>query len=183
MTACMPCSFGLLLPQVRGGCPPHWPPPFDRECPPDTARDRYLWHAGGTADENDDARASRYGSQLGWRVRPVLGDHRLVGKRPKGSRQPGWETRTPARLLKCAWWRRCWQSDLWFLSPVVTARARCSPLSAGSPCTHCVPAGCGPVRSQTLRCSVLHDARGSTAITPPVAVVLGWAARTELGHQ
>ena len=29
------------------------------------------------------------GSQLGRRVRPVLGDHRLVGKSPEGSRQPG----------------------------------------------------------------------------------------------
>ena len=69
------------------------------------------------------------------------------------------------------------------LSPVVTAGARCSPLPAGSACTHCVPAGSGAIRSQTLRCSVLHDTRGSMAITPPVAVVPGWAATTELGHQ
>jgi hypothetical protein len=40
------------------------------------------------------------GSRLGRRGRPVLGDHRLVGKRSKGSRQPGGETRTLARLLK-----------------------------------------------------------------------------------
>jgi hypothetical protein len=29
------------------------------------------------------------GSQLAQRVRPVLGNHRLVGKNPEGSRQPG----------------------------------------------------------------------------------------------
>jgi hypothetical protein len=28
------------------------------------------------------------GSQLAWRVRPVLDNHRLVGKSPEGSRQP-----------------------------------------------------------------------------------------------
>jgi hypothetical protein len=42
----------------------------------------------------------RDGSQLPGRVRPVLGDHRLVGKRPEDSRQAGRETRTLARLLK-----------------------------------------------------------------------------------
>jgi hypothetical protein len=31
------------------------------------------------------------GSQLGQRMRPVLGDHRLVGKSREGSRQPGVE--------------------------------------------------------------------------------------------
>jgi hypothetical protein len=30
------------------------------------------------------------------------GDHRIVGKSPEGSRQPGGETRTLARRLK--WW-------------------------------------------------------------------------------
>ena len=44
-------------------------------------------------------------------------------------------------------------------APVGTARARCTPLPAGSAWTHCVPAGCGPVRSPTLRCSVLHTTR------------------------
>jgi hypothetical protein len=34
-------------------------------------------------------------------VRPVPRDHRLVGKRPEGSRQPEGETRTPARLPEC----------------------------------------------------------------------------------
>ena len=32
---------------------------------------------------------------------PFLGDHRLVGKSPEGSRQAGWETRTLARLPEC----------------------------------------------------------------------------------
>jgi hypothetical protein len=39
------------------------------------------------------------GSQLGQRVRPVLGDHRLVGKSPEGSRQPGGATRTLIHLF------------------------------------------------------------------------------------
>jgi hypothetical protein len=47
-----------------------------------------LWHAGGTGGENDVAPPpGGDGSQLGERVRPVLGDHRLVGKSPEGSRQ------------------------------------------------------------------------------------------------
>ena len=36
------------------------------------------------------------------------------------------------------------------LAPVVTAGAHCAPLSAGSSCTHCVPAGSGPVGVRTL---------------------------------
>jgi hypothetical protein len=34
----------------------------DRECPLDTAGDRCLWHAGGTAGKDDDARARRHSS-------------------------------------------------------------------------------------------------------------------------
>ena len=46
------------------------------------------------------------------------------------------------------------------LAPVVTARARCAPLPAGSACTHRVPAGSGPVWSRTplaLRSSATRD--------------------------
>jgi hypothetical protein len=57
----------------------------DRECPLDTAGDRCLWHVGGTTKENDDARAWRRRLQLGRRVRPVPGDHFLVGKGPEGA--------------------------------------------------------------------------------------------------
>jgi hypothetical protein len=97
----MPCSFGLL-PYPRSGS---WRPAqrsssSDRECPLDTAGDRCLWHVGGTAGENDGARTWPLRLQLDCSVRPVLGDHRLVGKSPEGSRQPGGETRTPTRLLK-----------------------------------------------------------------------------------
>jgi hypothetical protein len=46
----------------------------------------------GTAGENDDApHPAATACSLAERVRPVLGDHRLVGKRPEGSRQPGGE--------------------------------------------------------------------------------------------
>jgi hypothetical protein len=43
---------------------------------------------GSSAGENDDASTWRNGSQLNPRVKPVLGDHRLVAKSPEGSRQP-----------------------------------------------------------------------------------------------
>src|SRR5215218_4944388 len=41
-------------PQVRDRRLAQRPPSSDRDCPPDTAGDRCLWHAGGTASENDD---------------------------------------------------------------------------------------------------------------------------------
>ena len=62
-------------PQVRDQRPAHWSSPSDRGCPVDTAGVRCLWHADGTAGENDDAPTWRDGSQLDRRVRPVLGDH------------------------------------------------------------------------------------------------------------
>jgi hypothetical protein len=68
-----------------------------RGCPMGTDQDRCEWHVSGTAGQ-DDARAPwRRWLHLDWRVRPVFGDHRLVGKRPEGSQQPGGETRTPQR--------------------------------------------------------------------------------------
>jgi hypothetical protein len=42
--------------QVSGVRPAQPPSPSDREYPLDTAGDRCLWHAGGTAGENDEAR-------------------------------------------------------------------------------------------------------------------------------
>jgi hypothetical protein len=57
LTPCMPCSFGLFPhPRSGIGAPAQWPASSDRDCPLDTAGDRYLWHVGGTADENDDVR-------------------------------------------------------------------------------------------------------------------------------
>src|SRR5215207_1970817 len=56
LTPCMPCSFGVLPhPRSEPLSPAHRASRSDRECPLDTAGDRCLWHAGGTADENDDA--------------------------------------------------------------------------------------------------------------------------------
>jgi hypothetical protein len=46
---------GLTVAQVREGWPADRPCRSDRECPLHTAGDRCLWHAGGTAGENDDA--------------------------------------------------------------------------------------------------------------------------------
>jgi hypothetical protein len=77
----------LSLPQVSGVHPAQQPSPSDRDCPLDTAGDRGLWHAGGTAGENEAARTDGNGSQLVCRVRPVIGRHCLVGKRPEDVRQ------------------------------------------------------------------------------------------------
>jgi hypothetical protein len=41
--------------QVSGMCPASRPSRSSRDCPPDTAHDRYLWHTSGTAGTNDDA--------------------------------------------------------------------------------------------------------------------------------
>jgi hypothetical protein len=79
----MPCSFGLLPhPRSETAAPVHWPPRSDRGCPLDTARDRCLWHVGGTTGENHDARI--------WRQRlparptsPAPDNHCIVGKSPK----------------------------------------------------------------------------------------------------
>ena len=67
-------------PQVWDRRPAQRPASSDRECPLDTARDRCLWHVGGTTGENDGARTWPQWLQLYCWVRPVLGDHRLVGK-------------------------------------------------------------------------------------------------------
>jgi hypothetical protein len=45
--------------QVSGVRPAQWLYPSDRDYPLHTARDRCLWHVGGTAGEHDDARTSR----------------------------------------------------------------------------------------------------------------------------
>jgi hypothetical protein len=49
----MQCCAVLAV-QVRDRRPAQRPPSSDRDCPLDTASDRCLWHAGGTAGENDD---------------------------------------------------------------------------------------------------------------------------------
>jgi hypothetical protein len=56
--------------QVTGMCPASRPPPIDRDCPPETARDRCLWHAGGTAGKNNRSPTWRRRLQRSQRVRP-----------------------------------------------------------------------------------------------------------------
>ena len=58
--------------QRRGGS--------DRGCPLGTVVDRPMWHASGTAGENEVGSASPRRAQLGQWARPVLGDASLVGK-------------------------------------------------------------------------------------------------------
>jgi hypothetical protein len=73
--------------QVRGARPAHRPPRSDRDCPWDTAGDRCLWHAGGTAGEDDLAHRGASSLHLDCRVRPVLSNHRIVGKPLQTARQ------------------------------------------------------------------------------------------------
>jgi hypothetical protein len=72
-----------------------------RGCPLGTVQDRCEWQACGTASEDDPCTAWRRWLRLDQRVRPVLGDYRLVGKRPRahGSRTPEPKLRT-----RCAGW-------------------------------------------------------------------------------
>ena len=76
-----------------------------------------------------------------------------------------------------------WRADLRFLG---TRGDRSCPLHSSTsrlrvypPCT----SGLRPIWSQTLRMLGASRCERSTGITPPVAVVPGWAARTELAHQ
>ena len=55
-----------------------------RGCPLGTVPDRCEWHACGTASEDDPRTPWRRWLRLDRRMRPVLGNHRLVGKSPKG---------------------------------------------------------------------------------------------------
>jgi hypothetical protein len=103
--------------QVSGQRPAQRPSRSDRECPLDTAGDRCSWHVGGTAGENDDAPLGDNGYQLLQRVRPVLGDHHLVGTSPEGSRQPDGETRT------CGGKARCLLELLWYWRTLELSRA------------------------------------------------------------
>jgi hypothetical protein len=66
--------------QVSGMCPESRPSRSDRDYPLDTDGDRCLWHVGGTAGTNDDARAWQRRLQRGRSVRPVSGDPCIVGK-------------------------------------------------------------------------------------------------------
>jgi hypothetical protein len=87
VNACMPCSFGLL-PNPRSVT---WAQSngllevtvIDRWIPlvPAAYGTRVAWPAGTTIAPSGD------GSQLVRRVRPVPGDHCIVGKTRRGSRQ------------------------------------------------------------------------------------------------
>jgi hypothetical protein len=59
---------------------------------------RWLWHAGGTAGEHDDALPDGDGA-LGQNMRPVPDDHWIVSKSLKGSRQAGHESFNLSRLF------------------------------------------------------------------------------------
>jgi hypothetical protein len=50
--------------QVRHRGPAQRPSPSDRDCPLHTARDRCLWHVGGTAGEDDSVLRGAVGPTL-----------------------------------------------------------------------------------------------------------------------
>src|SRR5215213_6793715 len=72
-------------PQVRDRRPVQRPASSDRDCPLDTARDRCLWHAGGTPIENDGARTWPLRLQLYCWARPILGDPASWASREGGA--------------------------------------------------------------------------------------------------
>jgi hypothetical protein len=76
-------------PHVRDGRPAYRPPWSDRDCLLITARARCLWHAGGTASENDVARTCRrrLPARGSGQARP--GDDGLVGKLRSGAAASG----------------------------------------------------------------------------------------------
>jgi hypothetical protein len=91
MTPCMPCSFGPLRhPRSQAVRPAHRPSPSDRGCPLDTVGDRCLWHAGGTAGQNDAFPAGGDGSQFDRRARSVFGDPSPRGQEPGGLAADRW---------------------------------------------------------------------------------------------
>ena len=60
-----------------------------------------MWHASGTAGEDERGSDLLVLASARVRARPSVVTTCLVGKSPKGSRQPGWEkTRTLARALE-----------------------------------------------------------------------------------
>jgi hypothetical protein len=107
---------GSPPPQVMDRRPVQPPDSSDRDCPPDTAGDRCLWHAGGTAGENDSARTWPLRLQLDCLVRPDsvttaswaraggLAAARICHYRCQAAWQP-WRSRSPAGLLDPEYWR------------------------------------------------------------------------------
>jgi hypothetical protein len=70
-------------PQVSGVRPALRPSPSDRGCPLDTARARCLWHAGGTAGEDD--RASYLAA---------VGPAHAMGEAVQDDHRPRWQAAT-----------------------------------------------------------------------------------------
>jgi hypothetical protein len=89
MTTCMPCSFGLLPhPRSEAGTQSTGVPEVTVtiRCIPLVPAAYGTWVARPARTTM--LAPGGNGSQLAQRVRSVLGDHRLVGKSPEGSRQP-----------------------------------------------------------------------------------------------
>ena len=87
------------------------------------------------------------------------------GRKARGSRWGDSNSGPPPQAPPgsgCAGWLTCGS-----LAPVVTARARCTPLPTGSACTHRVPANTGPLRSWTP--PALRSGDGDGIDRPPRA--------------
>jgi hypothetical protein len=130
-----------------------------RGCPLGTVQDRCEWHACGTAVEDEPVPDCAVGSALTVRVRPIHGYHHLVGKSPKGSRQPLRDSVSTARRLRTrsGSHRLC---DLRFTGRPATIRTCCCPSFARRLRTRRGPGVARPVKTTTL-------ALGDASSSPP----------------
>jgi hypothetical protein len=83
-------------PQVRAGNPASRAPRSDRDCPPDTAHYRCLWHVSGTAGGEDGAptRRRRLSARPMSKARPWRALHCCESRRARG----GWH-----QVLNLSW--------------------------------------------------------------------------------
>ena len=151
MSTCMPCSVGLLPhPRSGTGAQPNGRlrvTVIVRWIPLVTAA--YGTWVARPVGEPRRSHLAVTAPAHSW-VRPVLGDHRLVGKSLEGSRQRvgRLELRPASRHAACS--RPHLVAHLRFFAPIVTADARWAPLAAGRVCTRRVPAGSAPSRGRCL---------------------------------
>ena len=144
-----PAKMGKGAGRVRRG--------IVRGCPLGTGQDRCEWHAGGTAGVGDPGiRLSRW-LHPDRTVRPVFGDHRVVGESPKGSRQPVGRLELHCTRLLHPKSADCRSSDLRFYERPLTARARCCPSPAGRLRTQYGP---GSASTLVIREAILADLLG-----------------------
>ena len=138
-------------PQVKAVSAAHRPTTSDRGCPLDTAGDRCLWHAGGTAGQNDAFPAGGDGSQLDRRARPVLSDPSPRGQEPGGLAAVRWgDSNSTSPISSARGQRALGRAACRFDECSVTALVHRCPWFANRLRTQHGPSGVPvPVRSRT----------------------------------